>query len=254
MAGALAGLRVLVTRSGRGASRLSAALAEVGAEPVEVPALRFEFADSTTLDAAIEASAAADWVLLTSRTTVDALASRYEECGAPPLARVAAVGPATAKHAEERLGCAVHLVPETAVAEALADQLISRGVDGAQVVFPRAEEAREMLVERLRAAGASVDVRTVYRSTANLAAAGGLRNALDSHIDIATVASSRTAEFLFEIADAEATQTLLETPFASIGPITTRTLERFGVPVVAEADPPGLSELVAAITEWAARR
>ena len=254
MAGALAGLRVLVTRSGRGASRLSAALAEVGAEPVEVPALRFEFADSAALDAAIVASAAADWLLLTSRTTVDALAARYEECGKPPLARVAAVGPATAMHAEERLGCPVDLVPETAVAEALADELIARGVDGRQVVFPRAEEAREVLVERLRDAGASVDVRTVYRSTANSEAAGGLRKALRSHIDMATVASSRTAEFLFEIADPEATQTLLQTPFASIGPITTRTLRRLGVEVVAEADPPGLAELVGAIIEWAARR
>jgi uroporphyrinogen-III synthase len=244
----LAGRRILVTRAAHQAGKLSAGLRALGAEPVEVPLLEIQPPVSfQPLDRALRNLAACHWLLFTSANTVRALADRARELGLPLAgtpAKIAAVGAATAE-ALAREGLAVSLVPERYVAEALVEALSAREpLAGRRILLARAEIARDVIPDALRAAGAQVDVVDAYRNVVPANAAELVRDALAQPLDAALFTSSSAAEHLAEAA--------LEAGVAfpppgvlaiSIGPITSQTLRELGWPPAAEADPhviPGL--------------
>ncbi len=80
----------------------------------------------------------------------------------PMRLQVAAVGAATAAAAREA-GWNVAVVPGTYVAESLVAALAGE-VAGKRVLLARAEVARDVIPEALRAAGAVVDVVDAYRN------------------------------------------------------------------------------------------
>jgi uroporphyrinogen-III synthase/uroporphyrinogen III methyltransferase/synthase len=249
----LAGRRVLVTRAAHQASKLSEGLRALGAEPVEVPVLEIQPpADLAPLDRALRALDLYDWLILTSANTVRSLADRAAALGVPlvkgPHLQVAAVGEATATAARQS-GLPVAIVPETYVAEALVEGLADQ-VAGMRIVLARAEVARDVIPDALRAAGATVDDVDAYRNGLPVAAPGLLRTALAEGIDAATFTSSSSVTHLADAARAAN----LVFPFAgvaavSIGPITSATLREFGWPPVAEASRSDIPALIAAAIE-----
>ncbi|MGB6826661.1 MAG: uroporphyrinogen-III synthase, partial [Terracidiphilus sp.] len=73
----LAGRRVLVTRAAHQAGKLSDALRESGAIPVEVPVLEIQPPeDLARLEKAVRELDSYDWIILTSVNAVSALAIR----------------------------------------------------------------------------------------------------------------------------------------------------------------------------------
>ncbi|HEX6964943.1 MAG TPA: uroporphyrinogen-III C-methyltransferase, partial [Gemmatimonadaceae bacterium] len=165
---ALHGRRVVVTRARTQASELSEMLRALGADVVEVPAIRIEPLDRAPLDEALRAIASYRWLILTSRNAVeivwDALRRRGLDARALAPVKLCAVGPGTADALLEH-GLAVDLVPERAVAEGVIDALAARDdVRGARVLFPRAEGAREVLPTKLAELGAKVDAIAIYKS------------------------------------------------------------------------------------------
>ncbi len=124
----LAGRRILVTRAAHQAGKLSESLRELGAEPVEVPVLEIRPPDSfDSLDRALRQLAFYDWLIFTSANAVRALVERIAALGIAfepsPSLRVAAVGAATARAAQDA-GFPVTFVPESYVAESLVDGLL----------------------------------------------------------------------------------------------------------------------------------
>jgi len=125
----LTGRRVLVTRAAHQAGKLSDALRELGATPVEVPVLEIQPPeDIAPLHKAIRELDSYDWVILTSANTVanlgaQAAALKVSFNKMAPL-RIAAIGEATAA-AARLVGLPVTLVPSTYVAESLVDALLS---------------------------------------------------------------------------------------------------------------------------------
>ncbi|WP_420239768.1 uroporphyrinogen-III synthase [Telmatobacter bradus] len=246
------GRRVLVTRAAHQAGRLSEALRARGLEPVEVPVLSIEApADCSALDEAIRSIASYDWLILTSGNTVRALVDRAAELGlslalVAALQQVAAVGSATAR-AAEKAGLKVALVPETYVAESLVESLQGQ-VFQKKILLARAEVARDVIPDALRAAGALVDVVDAYRNVLPAAAPALLRAALEEGIAAATFTSSSSVTHLASAAQAAG----IDFPFdgvkaISIGPITSETLRNAGWELAAEAVPcdiPGLVEAV----------
>ena len=149
--------RVLVTRSPRQGSALADALRALGTEPVLVPAIETVPPTSwVALDAALAELGRFDWVIFTSANAVEAVAPRVHGIAAWP--KIAVIGTATAR-ALEGLPLRADLVPPQAVAESLFAALLPyvRRPSGepAQVLLLRAEQARELLPEALRAAGAT---------------------------------------------------------------------------------------------------
>jgi len=247
----LAGRRVLVTRAAHQAGKLSDALRQLGAEPVEVPVLEIRPpADFAPLDRALRSLDSYDWLIFTSANTVRALVERsaalgfwFEKIATP---QVAAIGEATASAARDS-GFTVALTPEEYVAESLIDALAGQAA-GKKILLARAEIARDVIPDALHAAGATVDVVDAYRNVMPEAAPELLRHALKKGIDAATFTSSSSVTHLAEAARAAG----LEFPFSgvraiSIGPITSRTLRDVGWVPAAEAAVLDIPGLVAAV-------
>lgn len=247
----LEGKRILVTRAAHQAGKLSDGLRVVGAEAVEVPVLEIEPPQNLEpLDKALDEIHSYDWLVLTSANTVRALVERAGMLMLPltSLAQlnVAAVGEATAETARNA-GFKVAVVPETYVAEALVDCLAGR-VAGKRILLARAEVARDVIPDALRAAGAEVDALDAYRNVVPEAAAQALRAALAKGIDAATFTSSSSVTHLAEAARKAG----IAFPFAgvaavSIGPITTETLRQLNWEPAAEASASDIPGLVAAV-------
>jgi uroporphyrinogen-III synthase len=286
----LAGRRVLVTRALQQAGKLSIGLRALGAEPVEVPVLEirppasFEF-----LDAALRQLAGYDWLILTSANAVRALAERAKVLGvsltypaplaveqsqlprlfsgagqpkelAPPqVAQVAVgvVGVATAAEAR-KAGLQITFVPESYVAESLVAGLIEKVGDRLseqKILLARAEVARDVIPDALRAAGAVVDVVDAYRNVLPDAAPEKLRSALAAGLDAATFTSSSSVTHLAEAARAAGISwPLPAVPAISIGPITSQTLRDLGWEPAVEAKKFDISGLVEAVQACLAER
>jgi uroporphyrinogen-III synthase len=244
--------RVLVTRAAHQAGKLSEGLRSLDIEPVEVAVIEIRPPlDIAPLDLALRELSNYDWLILTSANTVHALAGRAASLGFSLAAarhlKVAAVGEATATIARDA-GLSVTQVPESYVAESLAEILVEQTRDK-KVLLARAALARDVIPDALRTAGATVDVVDAYRNVMPEAAPALLREALRKEIAAAAFTSSSTVTHL---ADA-ARQAGIAFPFAgvaaiSIGPVTSQTLRDLGWEPAAEAiqsDVPGLIQAVA---------
>jgi uroporphyrinogen-III synthase/uroporphyrinogen III methyltransferase/synthase len=247
----LAGRRILVTRAAHQAGKLSDGLRALGAEPVEVPTLEIRPpASFAPLDAALREIESYNWLILTSANTVRVLAERASVLGVqtlqPATLKVAAIGEATAD-AAQHTGIILTLVPVSYVAESLLESLTGSIVDQ-KILLARAETARDLIPDALRAAGAHVDVVDAYRNVLPESAPEQLRRALAGRIDAATFTSSSSVIHLAEAArQAGIAFPFTGIPAISIGPITSQTLRNSGWPPAAEANPFDIRGLIAAV-------
>lgn len=248
--------RVLVTRSREQSSELAAQLEARGLEPIPIPTIAIALPRIfRELDDALAEIGGFDWLLFTSANAVRAFAERgrlHFDGGRP---RIAAIGPATAR-ALLSIGLGADLLPPTAVAESLAEALRPHAA-GTRMLLVRAETARDVLPETLRAAGADVTVAPAYRNVVPEESIPLLRAMFrepSSWPDAITFSSSSTATNLVALMEAagvmlprdgEEGRTIVR---ASIGPITSETLRELGyAPHVeaAEATVAALAEALA---------
>jgi uroporphyrinogen III methyltransferase / synthase len=245
----LAGKRIVVTRARAQASSLSARLRELGAEVIEMPAIRLEPLDPAPLRRALDALSGYDWLVFTSQNAVEivwrAMRERGLDARALGHARVAALGRATADALLDH-GVAADVVPEQFVAEALVEALRRRDdVKGRRVLLARAAAARDVLPDGLRAIGAHVDEIPIYRTVLDGDGAARVAARLQGgEIDLVTLTSSSTAQFFVEAVGAEAARAV---PVASIGPVTSASARALGLRVDIEAGEATISGLVEAV-------
>ncbi|HEY8946600.1 MAG TPA: uroporphyrinogen-III C-methyltransferase [Polyangiaceae bacterium] len=223
-------------------ARVSAqAIRERGAEPLLIPMIRIEPPpDPSELESAVDRLGEYGWVLFTSANGVErffaVLRARGRDARALGGTKLAVIGPRTGC-ALEKFGLVADVMAERFVGESLAEALASES-RSKKILLPRALVAREALPEALRAQGFVVDVVAAYRT---LPAAPSTRALLvtaiaERRVDVALFTSSSTVtETLATLGD-EAQSMLAGVTVASIGPITTRTLEDAGVRVDVTAD------------------
>lgn len=247
----LVGRRVLVTRAPHQASELADRLRDAGAEPILIPTIQIaEPASTAALDAALRSIQTFDWLVFTSANAVEAFARRADTLQVSPAPRrIAAIGPAT-ERAVRALGLSVELVPETAIAESLADALAPRAAR-AHILLVRAAEARDVLPEALRAAGATVTIAEAYRNEIASGSIAALKTVLatpDTSLDAITFTSASTARNLAALL-AEAGLVLPPTVVrASIGPITSAAMRELGIPPHVQAREASVPALVSALS------
>ena len=232
----LLGRSVVVTRAREQASGLAAQLTDLGAEVIQFPTIDIKpLEDYSGVDAAVRSLGAYDWLIFTSANGVKCFWERLEAQGLDARAlyglRVAAIGPATAQAVRDH-GIAPGFVPEAYIAESVAEGLIQLGMDGKKILLPRAREAREVLPEELRKAGAQVDVLPVYETVPAAARRDEVLQRLEAGtLDVVTFGSSSTVDNFFAQIPADTIRHQPEgkrVKFASIGPVTTRTLAKYG--------------------------
>jgi len=242
----LFGQRIVITRAREQASALADLLHGLGAEVIELPTIRIEPAGDASLDEAIKKLPAYDWVIFTSANGVRFFLERLDASELDLRAirgRICAIGPAT-RDALEKFHLKVDVVAEQYVAEGLLAALAAYDLKGARVLIPRAAIARDVLPGELARRGAHVDVAEAYRTTAPPELAQRAREALARRPGWITFTSSSTVQNLVDAVGAKA---LNGVRVASIGPITSETLRKCGVPVDVEAASYTISGLVASI-------
>jgi uroporphyrinogen-III synthase len=119
--------------------------------------------DPSVLEEALRNVDRYDWVVFTSASGVAAVRDRLPAGASLRHARVAAVGPATARAVQE-LGTTVAFVPDRFEAAAIADGLGE--LAGRRILLPQADAASPALADELRRRGALVDAVVAYRTLA----------------------------------------------------------------------------------------
>jgi uroporphyrinogen III methyltransferase / synthase len=250
----LFGKRMLLPRPSGQAPASAVLVRERGAEPVSIPLIAIEAPEDVgAVRSAVTELGSYDWVVLTSANGAEQLlaALRAENLDARAFggAKIAAIGPKTAAPLQE-VGLCPDLVAKDYVAEGLLSELLGRAPMRRVLVF-RAAEAREVLPESLRAAGVEVTVVAAYRTRRlSTEQALDLRQALgDGKLHVVLVTSSSVATALVEALGTEAAQWLARVVVASIGPVTSSTLEQLGISVDVTARVHTISGLLDAIED-----
>ncbi len=162
----LAGRRVVVTRAADQSAALVAALGEMGAEVICLPTIATETVVPGDMAMLLNRLGSYDWIFVTSENGVRHLLAVLASVGHDPSplsrARFAAVGRGTAT-ALGRAGLDVAFVPAVAAGKAMLREFEAGwDVRGLRVLRVRGDLAGPELERGLRAAGAQVDIATVY--------------------------------------------------------------------------------------------
>ena len=249
----LFGLRVVVTRARAQASGLAATLAALGADVIELPAIRVvPRIDSAEVSDAVGAIHSYALVCLTSpngvRLLFDALEAAGLDARALANATVAAIGPGTARALAAR-GIRADVVPERSVAEALVESLEAVDVTDRPVLVARAADARDVLPDALRERRAKVDVVALYETVAEEPDPEAVEAA--SSADYVTFTSSSTVRnFVAAIGGGFPERARV----VSIGPVTSEAAREAGLTVDVEAESHDLDGLVEALLADATSR
>jgi uroporphyrinogen III methyltransferase/synthase len=242
----LHGKKVVVTRAREQASQLARRLDALGAEPIELPAIRIEpRIEADEVRRAIEALHTYALVCVTSpngaRLLFEAMAAQGRDARALANASLAAIGAGT-EAALAANGVLADIVPERFVGEELVEALASLDLNGKPVLVARAREARELLPDALRKRGAEVDVVALYETVAETPDPEALERAADA--DFVTFTSSSTVKNFLAASPNGVPE---GAKVVSIGPITSETARQMGLTVDIEADRHDIDGLVEAL-------
>jgi uroporphyrinogen III methyltransferase/synthase len=235
--------------------RLRVLLEADGAEVLQCPTIRIvEPADYEPLDAALRGLHAYAWVVFTSRNGVAAVFRRLAALRIPTATlgerRLAVIGPGTAEALREG-GLRADVSPAEFRAESLVAALARRNLRGLRVLIPRAEVARDVLPEGLRALGARADVVAAYRTEA-AGPAGSLEGMIRTaarRIDAVTFTSPSTVRHFLRLAGPDARHILERALVACIGPVTAAVARESGFRVGAVAATYTLAGLVGVLRD-----
>ncbi|MBW2505759.1 MAG: uroporphyrinogen-III C-methyltransferase [Deltaproteobacteria bacterium] len=256
--------RVVVTRTRDQASELVTLLESYGAECLEYPTISLEPVPSyEVLDQALSELETYHWLLFTSINAVDYFFKRLFQLGRDVRdlkgPRIAAVGRVTAEALASH-GIRADLLPEEFTGEGLAETLIKKDVEGLRVLIPRALKAREILPETLSKAGAEITVAPVYQNVLPASTPGAhlkeeLLTALqEKSIHMVTFTSSSTVKNFVTLlgsgTPAEVQQLMSGIAVATIGPITAKTAEKFGMHVDVQPTEYTIPDLVDSIVKY----
>ncbi len=234
----LFGVRVLVTRPAHQVDEVATLLRDEGADPICVPAIRIlPPAERGPLERAVTSAHLYRWVVFTSANGVSAFFGEIDrqrrDARVLGSARVCAIGPATAEALLSR-GVRADVIPDEFRGEGAAEAIVAADpdLDGARVLLPRAELAREALPRMLAERGARVDVVPAYRTAGPSDEDAIALRELVHHrrLDVLTFTSPSTVR---EVATAlgEAAQDVHGFTVACIGPVTADAARERGWPV-----------------------
>ena len=266
----LYGRRVVVTRARAQASGLARTLRNLGAEVVELPAIRIESTiESEEVKRVVEQIGDYALIVLTSPNGVRLLFEAMRNAGLDARAlgvpkkqqvgevgssagansgtTVAAIGPGTAR-ALSRCGISADIVPERFVAESLVEALAEVDVAGKKVLVARAADARDVIPEYLEGRGAEVDVVALYETVREEPSAEAVEAAQAA--DYVTFTSSSTVRNPTEALDERFPKTAR---IVSIGPVTSEAVTDAGLEVDVEAERHDIDGLINALLADAAR-
>lgn len=247
--------RIVVTRTRKQAGGLVKKLQLLGADVIELPTIKIEApTDKRQFAELVVDVHSYEWLIFTSPNGVDkffeAFFAVYSDIRSMGGARIAAIGPATAAKLKAH-GLGIDVLPEKSVAEGLIQAFKSSqdqfgSLEHRTMLWVRAENSRDVIAKELSSMQAIVDECIAYKTVPDTEDTSGAQAILKSEgADIITFTSSSTVENFFKLG--------LEWPknclAASIGPITSKTLEAHGISPAINAASYDIDGLVQAIID-----
>ena len=256
----LIGKRIIVTRSREQASSLVQSLKRLRAETIEIPTIVTAAPDSwEPVDTTFDSLAANDWVVFTSVNGVDFFFDRLHAKGFDArkfgAAKIAAIGPATSQHLEQR-GIKADLTPQTYTSQALFAECSRLGITaGSRYLLLRADIADKEFHANLVAAGAQVQDVTVYKTLPAPIDATQLRDAFlhDEGLGVTFTSSSTVRNFVNAIGESFVKEFASRIYGFSIGPKTSAAMREYGIKPACEATKNTIPGLVEAIVDYYSR-
>jgi uroporphyrinogen III methyltransferase / synthase len=259
----LFGKRIVVTRSREQAGELIEMLEERGAEAIPAPTIRIAPPeDMEALDRACAQAGTFDWIVFASANAVDFFMTRLLAFGDVrdlKGVRICTIGPSTASRLA-RYGIRVDITPAEYRAEAVIEALKADGdIRGRRFLLPRADIARDLLAEELRAAGGEIVEVVAYRTLLGGAERDSdhdiYRMLLDRQIDAVTFTSASTVRNFCAIFGREQAADLLKTTVvASIGPVTAEAAQQLDIATTVMPERYTIPDLVDALVDYFGRQ
>lgn len=252
----LSGRRIAVTRAREQAPELSGKLTALGAEVVELPLIQVtkQIEKGPLSDVMLELGGY-DWIVFTSangvRFFMEEFLRLFDDIRSLGLLRFACVGDTTAA-AIRGFHLRVECQPKVATAEALAEDLVATGsLDSAKVLVITGNLNRETIVTKLEEARAIVDCLQVYKTEkTDLSAEPAAADFRARGADAILFASSSAVQSFVDQAAALKLGKSAKRPLAgSIGPQTSETMKKVGMPIDFTAKTPSLDSLVEALVK-----
>lgn len=225
---------VAITRPIDRAKKACEIVEELGGEAFLAPTLDLKPVNTESLKELVARKDEVDWIVFTSPTTIVSLNKFYPGFIESLDCKLAVIGNKTGKLAEKQ-GVEVDLMPDDFTAEGLVEEFSKRGITGQTIGIPRTASARSTLPEGLEELGNTVILAEAYKSLFPMddeKVKELISKIENNEIDAITFTSPLTVENFFKIADdkqklAELLNDNLLT--VSIGPITARVLEKYGI-------------------------
>lgn len=196
----LGGVKAVVTRPRESASGLASRLRGLGAEVLELPVIKtVPISPNTALAAAMNSTAAYEWLVLTSPAGVRIFFEQLLNSGTDIRAlaglKIAAVGAATAAELAAH-GVLAQLTPKTYNGAALGAELAEKA--SGRVLILRAKNGGEGLTKALAAAGVSYDDIALYNTVYSAEQDEALRvQVMEGEIDYVLFTSASTVKGFF---------------------------------------------------------
>jgi uroporphyrinogen III methyltransferase/synthase len=238
----LFGKRIVVTRSRWQAVKFFQKLSDLGADVLEIPAVKG--VDPDNKDSFIDALLALnsyDWLVFTSvngvATFFEYFFRRFHDLRDLGGAKIAAVGPATAAKLRE-LHLQVDLTPEEFIGRKIAGAFAKHSsIENSKICLLRAENANRELPDALEEMGAIVDDIGLYKTVAETEDFfGAAENFLEHGADWITFTSGSTVEFFHARFDlAKLVKKFPQMKLASIGPETSKAIRTLKLEPTIEA-------------------
>lgn len=252
----LSGHRIAVTRAREQTPELAGKLIALGAEVVELPLIRIskQIEKDPLADVMLELGGY-DWVVFTSangvRFFMEEFVRLFDDIRSLGLLRFACIGDTTAA-AIRGFHLRIECQPKIATAEALAEDLVATSsLDSAKVLVITGNLNRDVIVTKLEEARAIVDCLQVYKTEkTDLAAEPVAADFRARGADAILFASSSAVQSFVDQAAALQLAKDAQRPLAgSIGPQTSETMKKVGMPIDFTAKTPSLDSLVEALVK-----
>ena len=250
----LFGRRIVVTRPADRARDFADLLESLGAEVIALPAIELGPVNANGLfHRALDRIEQFDWVFFTSpegiRWFQRMLRPQRLDLRILHGRHIGAIGPKTAASIQE-VGIHVDFVPATFSQEGMLGGLSRRRLAGKRALILSAQEGRDVLERGLKHRGMDVVRVPIYRTLVPAALTKQVKQVFAGHVDWVTVTSSSCVEHLAQaLASCGLSRRIRTIPFASIGPVTSKTVRSHGGRVAVEARSStieGLAEALAA--------
>ena len=226
----LAGKRIVVTRPAGQAAPFIGKIEKAGGTAFAVPLIAFRAVEDGQDEAILNNLHTYDWILFTSKNGVDFFMQKTAPFLDKVKAKWAAIGTQTAQ-AIASYGLPVSYMPSRFSADHLAEE-IQKGVFlPERVLIPKGSLARNLIADTIRQAGKQADDWVVYETYFPTEEQTNLLKIIRTEkVDMFTFTSPSAVRHFMKTLQ-EADETLPNTDYGVIGPVTEKEALSFGIPI-----------------------